>query len=341
MAARDSKRRVGLALGSGGARGWAHIGAIRALEAVGISPDVVCGASIGSLVGGAYAAGALDSLELWARQLTWRQVLGYFDLTTGGGLIRASRVMKILEEQFPDREIETLSKSFAAVATDLSTGREVCLRTGSLLAAVRASAALPGLVSPVRYADTWLLDGGLVNAIPVSVCRQLGAEIVIAVDLQTTLLRPEVPRWTLSAPANPADAGSEEASDVPVAPAAALGSVPDGGADEVSSVEGESLTFWQTLRHRAEELRKNLSDRGVESDPAEPPSIQEVLTKCMDIVQYRIARSRLAGDPPELLIVPKMPGIGTLDFHKANEAIECGRRAAERAISSLDLDSSN
>lgn len=280
---------------------------------------------MGSLVGAAYAAGALDILEQWARSLSWSQVLRYFDLSTGGGLIRATRVLTALESQFHDRAIEDLERPYAAVATNLADGREVCLRTGSLFAAVHASAAMPGLVSPVRRGDAWLVDGGLVNAIPVSVCRQLGADIVIAVDLQTTLFYPDLPRR--SSPADPEPAGAR-----------VLDAEPPGFASDVASdQEGEGGAFWRSLRLRAAELRQQLGDRDSagESDRATVPSIQEVLTKCMDIVQYRIARSRLAGDPPELRVVPRLPRMGTLDFHRAGPAIEEGRRAAERALASL------
>ena len=182
------KLRVGLALGSGSARGWAHIGVIRALEAAGIQPDVVCGTSIGALVGGAYVAGELDRLEEWVRTLTMKDVIAFMDFTLSGGLVRGGRLMDHFRQHFADRQIEQLSTPFAAVATVLDTGAEIWLRSGSLFEAVRASVAVPGLFAPVLREGMVLVDGGLVNPVPVSLARAMGADILIAVDLGSDIL---------------------------------------------------------------------------------------------------------------------------------------------------------
>ncbi len=304
--------RIGLALGSGAARGWAHIGAIRALAAAGIAPDVVCGSSVGALVGGAYAAGALDELEAWACSLGWREVLGFFDIVASGGLIRGERIFHALRTHVRDRPIESLPIPFAAVACELETGREVWLRSGSLLRAIRASATLPGLVAPIQIDGAWLVDGGLVNSIPVSLCRVLGAELVIAVDLQTTLLHPVV--FGEEQSEGPEECGEE---DPPEEPAAAQ----------------EGTGFWKELRLRATQLRRELSERSTADPPPEvAPSLQEVISRSLDIVQYRIGRSRLAGDPPDVLIAPRLAAVGTFDLHKARQAIECGRAATARTL---------
>lgn len=173
--------RLGIALGSGAARGWAHIGILRALEQVGIVPDVVSGTSIGALVGAAYASGRLDSLADWVTGIDWWEIIRYMDLRLGG--VEGERLMQAFRERVEDAPIETLPKPFGAVATDLHTGHEVWFQNGSLLEAVRASIALPGLFSPVRYQGRWLVDGGLVDPLPVSLCRALGADRVIAVNL--------------------------------------------------------------------------------------------------------------------------------------------------------------
>jgi len=268
--------RIGLALGSGAARGWAHIGVIRALATAGVVPDVVCGASIGAVVGAAYAAGELDPFERWVRGLDWRQVVGNFDLALRGGLIKARRIFDLIGATLPDRSIESLPRPFAAVATDLATGQERWLRRGPLLDSLRASVALPGLVTPVWLDDRWLVDGGLVNPVPVSLCRALGADFVIAVDLNTTLLgrrlRRELPR------------------DEP--PAA-----------------------------------------GVHAPDAHPtPSVYDVVTTSINIMQVRITRSRMAGEPPDLLVAPQLADHSLLDFDRAADAIEEGRRAAAQAL---------
>ncbi len=185
---RSQRSRLGIALGAGAARGWAHIGVLRVLARAGREPAFVAGTSIGALVGAAYAAGRLDALEGWVRGLQRRDVVALMDLAFSGGVMNGHRLFELFAEEVPDLDIADLERPYAAVATDLETGREVWLTRGSLHAAVRASIALPGLISPVRHQGRWLVDGGLVNPVPVSVCHALGAEEVIAVDLQTTLL---------------------------------------------------------------------------------------------------------------------------------------------------------
>jgi NTE family protein len=177
------KPRIGLALGSGSARGWAHIGAIHALEERGIKADIVCGASIGALVGAAYASGQLDRLEQWVTGLAWTKVVRLMDLTWKGGLIRGARLFTLFGTIFEERNIEDLPIPYGAIATELYSGREVWLRHGKVLEAVRASCAMPGLFTPVVRDNVVLVDGGLVNPVPVSMCRALGADLVIAVDL--------------------------------------------------------------------------------------------------------------------------------------------------------------
>ncbi|MGC9368726.1 MAG: patatin-like phospholipase family protein [Paracoccaceae bacterium] len=174
---------VGLALGSGGARGWCHIGVLRGLEEIGVRPGVIAGCSMGALVGAACAGGKLDALEEWVRDLTPTRFLGLIDIRPGsGGIVAGSEIVAMLKEiGLPDR-IEELEIPFAAVATDMETGREVWLREGSLADAVRASVALPGVISPHRLDGHWMLDGGLVNPVPVSVARAMGAEVIIAVN---------------------------------------------------------------------------------------------------------------------------------------------------------------
>ncbi len=174
---------IGLALGSGSARGWAHIGVLRGLMEVGIRPQVVVGSSIGALVGAAYVCDFLDEFEDWVLDLSWREVLLLMDVTLRGGFLKGDRLFRFFRERNRDCRIEDLATAFAAVATDLDTGKEVWLRSGSVLEAVRASAALPGLFKPVCHQEQWLIDGGLVNPVPVSVCQALGADLVIAVDL--------------------------------------------------------------------------------------------------------------------------------------------------------------
>jgi NTE family protein len=294
MTARD-RPRVGLALGSGSARGWAHIGVIRALENAGVYPDIVCGTSIGALVGAAYVAGDLDRLESWVLELRVSDVVGFLDVSLGGGVIKGDRLIQFFRRHFTECPIDELRVPFAAVATSLRTGAEVWLRRGSTVDAVRASAALPGLFAPVRWEGSFLVDGGLVNPVPVSVARALGADIVIAVDLGSDILGRRF--RAASGPGTPPGA----------------------------------IEKWMR------KLRENLRGLADAQSPDEPvmPSMLDVLTTCMDIVQVRIARSRMAGDPPEVVVAPRLARLRLLDFHRAKEAIEEGYRAVERVAHNL------
>jgi len=281
------KPRIGLALGSGSARGWAHIGAIRALEERGVKPDLVCGTSIGALVGAAYASGQLDRLEEWVTGLGWTTVVRLMDLTWRGGLIRGNRLFDLFRKMFEKRDITELPVLFGAVATELASGRELWLRRGDVLDAVRASCAMPGLFAPVIRDDMVLVDGGLVNPVPVSMCRALGADIVVAVDLSWGKLGPY----------------RDRGQRVPAPP-------------EEPSWLGR--------------LRLSRLQRRPKPDEITVPSIFEVFNTALDIVEQRVARSRLAGDPADVLITPLLPDFGTMEYHRAKEAIEEGRAAVAR-----------
>lgn len=289
------KPRIGLALGSGGARGWSHIGVIRALHELGVKPDVVCGTSIGALVGTAYAAGDLDRLEHWLRGLGRSDVLKLMDVTWGGGLIKGRRLFELFSAHIADRDFAALAVACGVVATDLATGREVWLREGPLLEAVRASIAMPGLFTPVERDGMLLVDGGLVNPVPVSMCRALGAEVVIAVDLG----------W------------------------AKLGRFRQQVVPRRVGLRAPSWLDRLTRLVRRGELSEAEERRNA-------PSIVEAIMTSIDIMQVRVARSRLAGDPAEVMVTPLLPDFATMDFHRAAEAIEEGRSAVERARPMLE-----
>jgi NTE family protein len=288
------KLRVGLALGSGAARGWAHLGVIRVLEQAGIRPDMVCGTSIGALVGAAYAAEELDSFENWLRGLSFADVLSFMDVSMNGGMIKGERLMEFFRKKFIDRPIEELAMPFAAVATSLDTGTEVWLREGSTLDAVRASIALPALFMPVVQEGKVLVDGGLVNPVPVSLARAMGADIVIAVDLNSNRL-----------------------------------SRHRHGEPEKESGE---ISEWKR------KLQENLGAFIPERSEDEPrlPSILDVITSSINIMQVRISRSRMSGDPPDVIVSPRLAGLGLLDFHRSKEAIAEGVRAMEAALPDIE-----
>lgn len=325
----DFERPIGLALGSGAARGWSHIGVIRALIEARIEPEIVCGASAGAVVGAFYAANELDAFERWVRGLDRRQLMAYFDPTLRGGLLKARKIFAALAEQLPDRPIESLPRPFAAVATELASGHEIWLREGSLLAALRASIALPGLVVPEHLDSRWLVDGGLVNPVPISLCRAMGAASVIAVDLNTTLLAGRRNAEGLAARGSAED---EAPQSDPLALDAAVAE--EAVAEErglLSSATAARL-FSSFQGVAADLLDQFGSDEGTEPSSSPTPTLYEVISNSINIMQIRIGRSRMAGDPPELLITPRLQDFALLDFDRADEAILAGRRAVAHAL---------
>ncbi len=295
---KDGRPVVGLALGSGAARGWSHIGVIQALEREGIKPDVVCGCSSGALVGAALASGRLKALADWVGALDWQAVLGMLDVSFKGGLIRGDRVVQHCAEHFFLEKFSDLRMPFACVATELSSGREVWLREGAISAAVQASIALPGLFSPVNRHGRVLVDGGLVNPVPVSLCRAMGAEIVIAVELGSGMVGKSRKR-------------ERERSFLPA----------------VVNHEGWTQKLLGSIG-----LGNGRSPATTESTAGDDslPSLPEVLAASINIMQMRIARSRLAGEPADILISPRVAHLNMMEFDRAGEAIEEGEAAVER-----------
>ncbi len=308
--------KIGLALGGGAARGWAHIGVIRALAAAGIHPDIVVGTSIGAVVGGCHVAGELDELEGFARELTRRKVLGYLDFNfSGSGLISGQKLCNRLDQKLADVQIERLPRKYIAVATEIGTGHEIWLSRGKLVEAMRASYALPGIFRPVCVNGRWLFDGALVNPIPVSVARALGARYVIAVNLNADMSG----RGTI-APQNAAFA--DQAGDAMANP---LGAVDDATAGDPSG----------NLIMRNGRAMKKLLQRQIFGRSDNGPGISTVMMEAFNIVQDRIARSRLAGDPPDAMISPRLGEFGLFDFHRADDLIAAGNRAANREIEDI------
>jgi NTE family protein len=296
-----AKTKIGLALGGGAARGWAHIGVIKALTAAGVKPDIIVGTSIGAVVGACHAAGHLDALEEFARQLTRRRIFGYLDFNLAGtGLINGQRLCERLERQLGDLKIEELDPRYTAVATEIGTGHEIWLSRGCLVDAVRASYALPGLFRPVKINGRWLFDGALVNPIPVSVCRAHGARYVIAVNLNFDVCG----RGTIDPHFEPEVAPEPEPEPLPLL--------------------GKNGTAVRQL------LQRQLFGRGEAA-----PGISTVMVEAFNIVQDRIARSRLAGDPPDAMINLRLSDIGLFDFHRADELIARGEDAARRSLADM------
>jgi NTE family protein len=288
---------IGLVLGGGAARGFAHIGVIRTLIAKGFTPDIIAGTSIGAVVGGCYAAGKLDEIEEWAKSLTRRRILGYLDVSfAGSGLISGGRLAEKLFAGLGELKIEELPIRYAAIATEIGTGHEIWITRGKLVDAMRASYALPGVFPPVNIGGRWLMDGALVNPLPISVARALGARVVIAVNVNAD----NFGRGTAIQDLGPM-------TETPIAQTA---------AQTIFGGDGKTAK------------RRFLGT-------AERPGISTVMVEAFNVMQDRITRSRLAGDPPDVLINPKLGKVGVFEFHRAQESIALGSAAAERAIESI------
>jgi NTE family protein len=295
--------KVGIVLGAGAARGWAHIGALRELDALGLKLDVVVGSSIGTLVGGCYAAGRLDMLEAFARSLTRRRVFGLLDFSfTGSGLISGHRLRTRLEAGLGDLRIEDLPVRFAAVATEVGDGHEIWLRRGLLVDAIRASYALPGVFEPVKIDGRWLFDGAIVNPVPVSVARALGAERVIAFNISSDRF------------------GRGTAIQDPFGRPQRAQAIEEHAADS----SGMIARWWRG---------SNGSSRV--NGEAAAPGLMTSMVNAFDILQDRIMRSRLAGDPPDALVQLKVGDVGMFEFHRADELIALGREAVRKAAAEI------
>jgi NTE family protein len=316
-----TRPRLGLALGCGSARGWAHIGIVQALAERGFVPEVIAGASVGALVGAAAAAGRLDALEQWVCTLTQRDVWRLVDTTfRGGGVMTGNRLMEAIAAHVGDAPIESLPIRFGAVATDLYTGEEVWLRDGPFMTAVRASSGVPGLFAPTWHGGRWLIDGGVVNPVPVSMCRALGADVVVAVDLS---------RSVTDVAKRARQASDEPRSDERGPHGAVVGPAPVGSGHDKATEEGTAiLRKWSGL---VDGLVESFRSKRAE------PGLLEVMSGSVNIMQDRITRSRLAIDPADLVLRPDLADFQLMDFHRAREAIEIGRRLVEATQQPLEV----
>ena len=297
--------RIGLALGGGAARGWSHIGVVEALVEAGIEPVAIAGTSMGALVGAAHAAGRLDALKEWALGVDWRTIVSLADLgLAGGGIVDGQRIRALLGQLGIDGEIRSLAIPFAAVATDLADGREIWLQDGPADLAIRASISMPGIFSPVLVGERWLVDGGLVNQVPVSTCRAMGADFVIAVHVGDGLLGRRRERLRVDPEGDAAARAARVAQMLEQVPFA------------LREAAGRVLPRLMKTETRA-------------------PGYFDVLVNSLNIMQEKINRSRLAGEPPHILIAPDVATINLLDFDRAGEAIAAGRTAAEKALPTI------
>jgi NTE family protein len=292
----QSSSTIGLALGSGASRGWAHIGVIKALSELDIHPKVVCGCSIGAIVGASYVAGNLDNLEGWVRSLTKMELARFIELNLSlNSFVDTEKLHGFLLQCVcrEDESIEDITAKFASVATDLETGREVWFTSGRLIDAIWASISLPGLFPPLQHQGRWLVDGGLVNPVPVSVCRALGADIVISVNLNGDIVGKHF-------------------------------------IQERDRLETESENVMGMLSRAVNKYSPSIFKD--EKESTSPPGLFDAIAGSINIAQDRITRSRLAGDPPDIMLSPKLSHIGLMEFYRAEEAIQEGRECVMRML---------
>ena len=309
--------KIGIALGSGSARGWSHIGVLKQLKNMGIEPNVVAGTSIGALVGACYAANQLQALEDWVVGLGWRDVVSLLDVKFSGGLIEGRKVFQFFEDNMPDLTFEQLDKSFAAVATDLETGREIWLQHGHLAEAIRSSISLPGLFTPYRTSSgRYLVDGGLVNPVPVSLCRAMGADVVIAVNLNT-----EIVGKHMRGARRVGDEFTEQSTKPPE-------------SEDQKQIRLAESDFFK----KVSQMFSDSGSKDTASAADTTPGMMEVVATSLNIMQDRITRSRMAWDPAGLVLSPRLVHIGLMEFYRAEEAIAEGEktvRLAERQLQNL------
>lgn len=300
--------KVGLALGSGAARGWAHIGVIRALEELGIEIDIVTGTSIGSLVGGAYAAGKLDEIEAWVRDMDRWKVFNLLDFgLSSGGVIAGEKVFSHAQERFGDLLVGNLKLPYAAVATDLYTGREIWLKEGNLFEVSRASCAMPGLLAPKLLNGRWLVDGALVNPVPVSLARALEADFVIAVNLNSQIhIDDDLQKAVDQAPSTEIEKAARDAEN----------------SEDRKERIGKSKNVFHQFLSRSQNYLDHVKDKF--SRTPSSPGFFGVMAGSIDIMQERITKARMAGDPPDILLQPKVGDIGLLEFEMGEHAIDIG-----------------
>ena len=287
---------IGLALGSGSSRGWAHIGIIKALSELDIHPQVICGCSIGAIVGASCVSGNIDKLEGWVRSLTKLELARFIELNLSlNGFVDTEKLHEFFLQCVcrEDESIEDVSAKFASVATDLGTGREVWFTSGLLIDAIWASISLPGLFPPLQHQGRWLVDGGLVNPVPVSVCRALGADIVIAVNLNGDIVGKHF-------------------------------------IQEQAVQETESENVLDMLSRAVNKYSPSIFKD--EKESTSPPGLFDAIAGSINIAQDRITRSRLAGDPPDIMLSPKLSHIGLMEFYRAEESIQEGRDCVMRML---------
>ena len=331
-----SKEKIGYALGAGGARGLAHIGVLKVLEEHGIHPDVVAGTSMGAIVGALYSGGLTPGeIEKLALGLDWRKLVNLIDVTLPiSGLLKGNRVVSLLRSIIGEMTFSQLKYDFASVATNIINGEQVVLRDGSLIEAIRASISIPGIFTPVAVAGRYLVDGGLINTVPVSVCRDMGADYVIGINViprpgQAVCNPAREQLYQACETLEPDEAGPVK---LPVTHGTSLRSRIDEMNDAVR-------LFIMSHRQRDDKSKlkqtlKSKSGKGPHHRSGSP-RLADVLSQSLTITEYWIAAENLKG--ADLAVSPDVGHVGFWQFYRAAEAIAAGEQAARTVLETNKL----
>ena len=317
MAKAKKNKKIGLALGSGSARGMSHIGVIQALREMGIQPDFVAGCSVGAMVGASYATANLDKLTDWALSMTESKIKDFLSLNfSGSGFVNSLKLQKLFEHAIGIESLtfKDMKMPFGAVATNLNNGREVWLTEGSVHEALWSSMAFPGLFPSVLHNNQWLVDGGLVNPVPVSLCRALGADLVIAVNLNADIIK------SYETIQNNDEADESEK--------------PDKVEDSNNKNSDDDNNFWQQTKSSFKKAMNLISSDG---SKVNAPKGIDVISNSIHIMSSHLTKSRLVGDPPDVLLQPRLTDVGLLQLHKAEACIAEGRACVERMQAEVEF----
>lgn len=334
-------KKIGLALGSGGARGWAHIGVIRALEAAGINIDYIAGTSIGAFVGGIYAVNQLNDLEAFVREIDWKTIVSLLDVEfPTRGLLDGEKVYDLIYSHVLDCNLEETIIPFHCVATDLLSQKAVILKTGSLVDAVRASISIPGVFTPFNKDETYLIDGGVINPVPVDVVKAMGSDIVIAINLN----------YPYSPPIIETTAVKEIDEETKSENQKLLAQIQISQASESDSEEetqANRLEFLNNLKSRYEAVQETLAEK-VNNWLPEPdettektPNIFDVIGSAINIMEQQVTQINLQVHSPDVLLQPRLSHYGIFDFHEADALIQEGYRCAQELLPEIEEKLSN
>ncbi len=314
-----SRKKLGLVLGCGASKGWAHIGIIEALENAGIPIDIIAGCSVGAYVGAIYASGGLRSLKEFLLRMDGKKIFSYFDMafSRSGILNGTKRVTELFSMHSTIKNFEDLSIPLAMVATDLERGEKVVLTSGNIISALRATMSYPALFAPVKMNGCWLVDGGLVDPVPVGVARAMGAEIVIAVDLNTRIVSRQKNTST----------GNHDSKNQSVSPEAL-----ETEQNERNAITKRIFGYYEAFENNL----KNINSSARQKDAA-IPDIIETITTSINIMEERISRINLAVDRPDILIQPRLGELKMMNFDRVAHAIEEGYIGVQEKL--LDIQS--